>query len=150
MTLVKMKEILKHAQEHQYGVGAFSVANMEMVMGAVRAAEELRSPLILQIAEVRLKHSPLHIIGPAMVAAAKAATVPAAVHFDHGLSEERSERHLKLASLLLCMMDPIIHLEKILQRPRKSRLLLVNMGRQLKQKSDRLAAVRMVQWILKC
>ncbi|MGG1678181.1 class II fructose-bisphosphate aldolase [Neobacillus sp. NRS-1170] len=96
MTLVKMKEILEHAEANQYGVGAFSVANMEMVMGAVRAAEELRSPLILQIAEVRLKHSPLHIIGPAMVAAAKAATVPAAVHFDHGLTEEKIREALEI------------------------------------------------------
>jgi fructose-bisphosphate aldolase class II len=76
MTLVKMKEILENAKANNYGAGAFSVANMEMVIGAVRAAEELRSPLILQIAEVRLKHSPLAIIGPAMVAAAKKATVP--------------------------------------------------------------------------
>jgi fructose-bisphosphate aldolase, class II len=89
MTLVKMKDILAHAEENGYGVGAFSVANMEMVMGAIRAAEELRSPLILQIAEVRLKHSPLHLIGSVMVAAAKAATVPVAVHFDHGLTEEK-------------------------------------------------------------
>ena len=88
MPLVKMKEILTHAKEHGYGVGAFSVANLEMIMGAVRAAEELRSPLILQIAEVRLKHSPLHMIGPAMVAAAKNASVPVAVHFDHGLTED--------------------------------------------------------------
>lgn len=57
MPLVKMKEILTDAKENGYGVGAFSVANLEMIMGAVRAAEELRSPLILQIAEVRLKHS---------------------------------------------------------------------------------------------
>lgn len=33
MTLVKMKDILAHAEENQYGVGAFSVASIEMVMG---------------------------------------------------------------------------------------------------------------------
>ena len=96
MTLVKMKEILAHAEENNYGVGAFSVANMEMVIGAVRAAEELRSPLILQIAEVRLKHSPLHLIGPLMVAAAKKATVPVAVHFDHGLTEGKIREALEI------------------------------------------------------
>ncbi|AIM16966.1 class II aldolase [Neobacillus sedimentimangrovi] len=96
MPLVKMKEILDHAEKNQYGVGAFSVANMEMVLGAIRAAEELLSPLILQIAEVRLKHSPLHIIGPAMVAAAKAAKVPVAVHFDHGLTEEKIREALEI------------------------------------------------------
>lgn len=65
MPLVKMKDILIKANQENYGVGAFSVANMEMVMGAIQAAEELRSPLILQIAEVRLNHSPIHIISPA-------------------------------------------------------------------------------------
>jgi fructose-bisphosphate aldolase, class II len=38
MALVKMKEILNPAENHNYGVGAFSVANMEMVMAAVQAA----------------------------------------------------------------------------------------------------------------
>ncbi|XJZ26702.1 class II fructose-bisphosphate aldolase [Bacillota bacterium Lsc_1132] len=96
MTLVKMKEILDHARKNNYGVGAFSVANMEMVVGAVKAAEQFRSPLILQIAEVRLKHSPLAIIGPAMVAAAKTASVPVAVHFDHGLTEEKIREALEV------------------------------------------------------
>ncbi|MFB3163824.1 class II fructose-bisphosphate aldolase [Neobacillus sp. 179-J 1A1 HS] len=96
MPLVKMKEILTHAKANGYGVGAFSVANLEMIMGAVRAAEELRSPLILQIAEVRLKHSPLSIIGPAMVAAATNASVPVAVHFDHGLTEEKIREALEI------------------------------------------------------
>lgn len=62
MPLVNMKEILNKADKEGYGVGSFSVANMEMVIGAIKAAEELNSPLILQIAEVRLPYSPLHII----------------------------------------------------------------------------------------
>jgi fructose-bisphosphate aldolase, class II len=96
MTLVKMKDILDHAKVNNYGVGAFSVANMEMVMGAVQTAEELRSPLILQIAEVRLNHSPLHLIGPVMVEAAKKATVPVAVHFDHGMTEGKIREALEV------------------------------------------------------
>lgn len=96
MTLVKMKEILEHAETHNYGVGAFSVSNMETVMGVIRAAEELRSPAILQIAEVRLKHSPLNLIGPMMVSAAKSASVPIAVHFDHGLTKEKIHEALEL------------------------------------------------------
>ncbi|GEK58496.1 fructose-bisphosphate aldolase [Marinococcus halophilus] len=86
MSLVPMKTILSQAEEGNYGVGSFSVANMEMVIGAVQAAEELKSPLILQVAEVRLNHSPLHLLGPLMVAAARASEVPVAVHLDHGMS----------------------------------------------------------------
>lgn len=96
MSLVKMQEILYEAEKNDYGVGAFSVANMEMVLGAVAAAEELCSPLILQVAESRLKYSPLNVFGPMMVAAAKNAKVPVAVHFDHGKSIECIDLALKL------------------------------------------------------
>ena len=82
--LVNMKDLLKKAQEGSYAVGSFSIANMEMILGVIKAAEEMKSPIILQIAEVRLNHSPLKIIGPTMLAAAKNAAVPVAVHLDHG------------------------------------------------------------------
>lgn len=82
--LVNMKTLLADAEKGNYAVGSFSVANMEMVLGVIKAAEELNAPIILQIAEVRLKQSPLNVIGPLMVAAARDAKVPVAVHFDHG------------------------------------------------------------------
>ena len=94
--LVNMKELLADAQKQHYAVGSFSVANMEMVLGVIQAAEELQAPIILQIAEVRLKQSPLHIIGPLMVAAAKAARVPVAVHFDHGKTMEKISEALAI------------------------------------------------------
>ena len=84
--LINMKELLSAAQKSDWAVGSFSVSNMEMVLGIIKAAEETNSPIILQIAEVRLKQSPLELIGPLMVAAAKNSKVPVAVHFDHGLS----------------------------------------------------------------
>ncbi len=87
--LVNMRDLLKDAQNGNYAVGSFSVANMEMVLGGLKAAEELNAPVILQIAEVRLKQSPLELIGPLMVAAAENAKTPVAVHFDHGKTEEK-------------------------------------------------------------
>ena len=88
MSLVKMSEILQWAEENNCAAGAFSVGNMEMVIGAVKAAEEMNTPIILQIAEKRMKQSPLHLMGPMMVSAAKTAKVPVAVHLDHGLTME--------------------------------------------------------------
>ena len=96
MALVKMKDLLKRAEEKNIGCGAFSVGNMEMVKGAIRAAEELNTPIILQIAEVRLKNSPLHLMGPMMVQAAKEAKVDVAVHLDHGLTFETVDKALGL------------------------------------------------------
>lgn len=96
MALVKMKDLLRRAEEKNIGCGAFSVGNMEMVRGAIRAAEELDTPIILQIAEVRLKNSPLHLMGPMMVQAAKKAKVDVAVHLDHGLTFETVDKALEL------------------------------------------------------
>lgn len=96
MALVKMKDLLKRAEEKNIGCGAFSVGNMEMVKGEIRAAEELNTPIILQIAEVRLKNSPLHLMGPMMVQAAKEAKVDVAVHLDHGLTFETVDKALEL------------------------------------------------------
>jgi fructose-bisphosphate aldolase, class II len=96
MALVTMKELLEKAQKGNYGVGAFSVANMEMVMGVIKAAEELKSPVILQVAQVRLNYSPLSLFGPLMIAAAKNAQVPVAVHLDHGLDIEHVRQALEL------------------------------------------------------
>ena len=94
--LVNMRDLLKDAQKGNYAVGSFSVANMEMVLGVLKAAEELSAPVILQIAEVRLKQSPLELIGPLMVAAAKNAKTPVAVHFDHGKTKEKINQALEI------------------------------------------------------
>lgn len=94
--LVNMKELLEAAENGNYAVGSFSVANMEMVLGALQAAEELNAPLILQIAEVRLKQSPLALIGPLMVAAAEQSELPVAVHFDHGKTVQKIREALDI------------------------------------------------------
>lgn len=96
MPLVKMSTLLEKAQKEKYAVGSFSVANMEMVLGVIKALEETKSPAIIQIAEVRLNHSPLELIGPLMVAAAKNSSVPVAVHFDHGKTEEKIRQALEI------------------------------------------------------
>ncbi len=94
MPLVNMNELLIRAQQGDWAVPSFSVSNMEMVLGIVQAAEETGSPIILQIAEVRLKYSPLNLMGPLMVSAAENADIPVAVHFDHGTTMEAIEQAL--------------------------------------------------------
>ena len=51
--IVTLSEILRDANERHYAVGAFNCLSLENVMGALEAAEELRSPIILQLAEVQ-------------------------------------------------------------------------------------------------
>lgn len=84
MALALMTDLLREAERHNKAVGAFNVADMEMIIGAIKAAETANTPIILQIAQARLIYSPFHLIAPMMVSAARAAKIPVAVHLDHG------------------------------------------------------------------
>lgn len=108
--LVSMKELLVEADKNNSAVGAFSVGNMEMVMGVLRAAEETDTPVILQIAEKRLGNSPLELMGPMMVSAAKNSKVKVAVHLDHGLTLDCIKKALAygFTSVMLdCSLKPL-------------------------------------------
>ena len=107
-----MKKLLEEAEKKGIAVGAFSVGNMEMVMGAVKAAEELETPIILQIAEVRLKSSPLELMGPMMLAAAENADVDIAVHLDHGLNVETVEQALDIGFTSVMLDGSLLPLEE--------------------------------------
>ena len=48
MPLVTTTEMFKKAYEGGYAIGAFNVNNMEIVQAITEAADELRSPIILQ------------------------------------------------------------------------------------------------------
>lgn len=117
--LVNMRELLADAQKGNYAVGSFSVANMEMVLGVLKAAEELNAPVILQIAEVRLKQSPLELLGPLMVAAAKNAKTPVAVHFDHGKTEKMISLALELGFTSVMFDGSHLPLEKNIEETKK-------------------------------
>lgn len=119
MALVTMKTLLERTENHHRGIGAFSVGNMEMVKRAVQAAEELKTPIILQIAEVRLKHSPLALMGPLMVQAAKEAEVDIAVHLDHGLTMETVEKALELGFTSVMFDSSTYPLEENIERTRR-------------------------------
>ena len=89
MALAKLSELLGSIKDNSYAISSFNVSNMEMAMGAIKAAEIMQAPIIIQIAEGRLRYSPLELLGPIMMAAAgKYTDVPIAVHLDHGGSLE--------------------------------------------------------------
>lgn len=111
MSLVTLKELIQQANFQNKAVGAFSVGNMEMILGAVRAAEETQTPIIIQIAEVRLATSPLEIIGPMMVAAAENSNVDICVHLDHGLNYETVETALELGFSSVMLDGSLLSLE---------------------------------------
>lgn len=94
--LVNLNDVLKDAQARHYGVGLFNTTDTDMLEGVMAAAEECRSPLVIGTAEVLLPHGELKLIAPSVIAAAKRATVPVVVHYDHGLTFDRCMEALQL------------------------------------------------------
>lgn len=86
MSFVTTKEMLAAADKGAYAVGAFNVENMEMVMAVIKAAEEMRAPAILQTTPSTIKYAGLSLYYANVKAAAERASVPVALHLDHGSS----------------------------------------------------------------
>lgn len=93
--LVTLKEILGMAEAGNYCIPAFNVYNIETLMGAVKAAEELRAPCIFQVYPRLMKEEVGYYLAPAIVAAAHKASVPVCFHLDHGPSELETTRSLR-------------------------------------------------------
>lgn len=119
MALVTLKELITRAEANKIAVGAFSVGNMEMILGAIKAAEEMNTPIIIQIAEVRLPTSPLEIIGPMMVAAAENSFVDVCVHLDHGLKYETICKALEIGFSSVMIDGSLFSLEENIALTRK-------------------------------
>jgi len=95
MALVTSKQLLLDAQKGHYAVGAFNVENMEMVMAVVAAAEEMHSPVIMQTTPSTVKYAGLDYYYANAKVAAERASVPVAIHLDHGNSFEIAMQALR-------------------------------------------------------
>ena len=95
MPLATSKELLLNAQKDGYAVGAFNVENLEMVQAVVSAAEELRSPVILQTTPSTVKYADLEFFYAMTKTAAEKATIPVVMHLDHGNNFELAMRALR-------------------------------------------------------
>lgn len=84
MPLVPSKDLLQAAFEGKYAIGAFNAFNLEMVQAIVEAAEEEKSPLILQISQGAIKYAGLEQATEMVKVAAQLASVPVVLHLDHG------------------------------------------------------------------
>lgn len=87
MALVTGLSLLEAAQRGRYGVGAYNTDNLETTLAIMEAAEETRSPVMLAITAGAMNYSANRIIDIALNEANNA-SVPVAVHLDHGSSFE--------------------------------------------------------------
>lgn len=98
MPLVRLKEILVEARKKRYGVPSLLAGDLQMVIGAIRAAEEQRSPLILAFNREVTPHIPSELGIPVAVMAARRASVPVATILDHGDSLEDVVKAIELGT----------------------------------------------------
>jgi len=96
MPLVDMKDMLQHAYRHGYAVGAFDLVSLDFLEGIMAAAERVRAPVILSLAESHFEYFDFELVMPAVEAAARRASVPVAIHLDHGGSLKSAMRAINL------------------------------------------------------
>lgn len=95
MAFVDTKQMLSKAREGKYAIGAFNAENMEMVQAIVAAAEAERAPVIIQTTPGTLKYADAMLFAGQASRLAAAASVPVALHLDHGSSYELAEYCVK-------------------------------------------------------
>lgn len=106
--LVNLKEIIEMAEKGNFAIPAFNVYNTETIMGVIKAAEEAKAPVIIQIYPRLLNEEVGFYLCPAIVAGAKKASVPICFHLDHGPSELEVQKALRWGATGI-MYDGSVH-----------------------------------------
>ncbi len=88
MPLVNSIEMFKKAYAGGYAIGAFNVNNMEIVQGITEAAQELNSPVILQVSAGARKYANPVYLKKMVEAAVEVTGLPLVLHLDHGADFE--------------------------------------------------------------
>jgi fructose-bisphosphate aldolase class II len=87
MAMISLRQLLDHAAEHQYGVPAFNVNNLEQIQAIMQAARQTDSPVILQASAGARKYAGEAFLRKMVEAAAETyPDIPIVMHQDHGAS----------------------------------------------------------------
>lgn len=126
--LVTGIEILERAHKEGYAVGAFNTSNLEITQAIVEAAEETRSPVIIQVSEGGLKYAGIEAISAIVRTLAEKATVPIALHLDHGTDFNTIMKCLRNGWTSVMIDASKFPLEENIQRTRKIVEIAHSMG----------------------
>lgn len=97
MALITLRQLLDHAQEHQYAVPAFNVNNLEQVQAIMRAADATGAPVIIQASSGARTYAGNFFLRHLMLAAIEEYPhIPVVMHQDHGLSPEMCKSAIEL------------------------------------------------------
>ena len=105
MALISMRQLLDYAAEHEFGVPAFNVNNLEQTRAIMEAAEACDAPVIMQASAGARKYAGAPFLRALMQAAeTEFPSVPIVVHQDHGTSPAVCQRSIQLGFTSV-MMD---------------------------------------------
>jgi len=79
MPLVNLRDMLNHAYDNNYAIGAFELVSLDFIKGIIDAAERCRAPVILRVTEAHSDIFDFDIIMPVVEAAARRSSVPVAI-----------------------------------------------------------------------
>lgn len=77
------KDIVLRAFKEGYAVPAFNAENLEMIQAIIKAAEEEKSPVIIQTTPPTVKYLTFEMAYAMVYTAAVGSNVPVALHLDH-------------------------------------------------------------------
>jgi len=115
MPLVNMQDMLKHAYHNGYAIGAFDLVSLDFLQGIMVAAERSDAPVILSMAESHFEYFDFELVMPAVETAARRATVPVAIHLDHGASLESAIAAINLGCNGVMVDDSSVPLSNNIQ-----------------------------------
>ena len=97
MALISLRQLLDHAAEHEYGVPAFNVNNLEQMRAIMMAADETNSPVIVQASAGARKYAGAPFLRHLILAAVEEwPHIPVVMHQDHGTSPAICQRSIQL------------------------------------------------------
>ncbi len=97
MALISMRQLLDHAADHSYGVPAFNVNNLEQMRAIMEAADQTRSPVIVQASAGARKYAGAPFLRHLILAAIEEFPhIPVVMHQDHGTSPSVCQRSIQL------------------------------------------------------
>ncbi|MDF2529551.1 MAG: fructose-bisphosphate aldolase [Gammaproteobacteria bacterium] len=109
MALISLRQLLDHAAEHEYGVPAFNVNNLEQIRAVMEAASATNSPVIVQASAGARKYAGAPFIRHLVLAAIEEfPDIPVVMHQDHGASPDVCQRSIQLGFSSV-MMDGSLH-----------------------------------------
>jgi fructose-bisphosphate aldolase class II len=105
VALISMRQLLDYAAEHEFGVPAFNVNNLEQTRAIMEAAEACDAPVIMQASAGARKYAGAPFLRALMQAAeTEFPSIPIVVHQDHGTSPAVCQRSIQLGFTSV-MMD---------------------------------------------